>query len=150
MVDVPVNPDIAAYKNIVVAGLTAKETISGIVCILTGGTLLTISRVFGIPTSVSIVTMVPILAVLVLILNYNKDDLNFIEIVKSGRYKKQKTFISYESTESYEAYSQIPVSLEDEEVDEEAEFNKLLKKIIIGGITLFFALIAVVVMIIIN
>ena len=140
MVDTPVNEDISSFKNIVIAGMDARETISGIVCILSCGTILGISRIFQIPSVVSIIIMLPLMAVLIFVINYKKDDFNFIEAIKGGRYKKRKKFLSYDSTENYEFYN-VPI-VETEEVDEDAEFDKLLKKIIVAGIMTVLLIIA--------
>lgn len=145
MVDVPVNDNIDEYKVTVFAGLTAVQVISAILSVFAGGIeFLVFNLALGLNMTICSFVILPTVFVLVFGINFRKDELNIIEYVKQGHWKKREMFLSYISTETLQNYSMdtgtVNQSFEEAEKKKEEEFEALAKKLVIAAI-LFAAMI---------
>ena len=153
MVDVPVNENIDDYKVTVIAGLTAVQVISAICSVIVGGVeFLIFNLALGWDMTICAFIILPTVALLVFGINFNQDELNIIEYVKQGRWKKRKMFLGYASTETLQNYcsdaEEWSSSHEEAEQRKEEEFQALARKMIFAMVFAVVLILGVVVFLI--
>ena len=139
MVNVPVNENIDSYKNTVIMGLTPIQTVSLMVAVLLGTVeFLFVYFLLHLDLMVCSLIIIPTVGVVVMGMNYEKDGLNLIETLKTGRYKKNAEVLYYESTETIlnygDACEEKLLTFEEQEAKEEEDFEKTTRLLIIAMI----------------
>lgn len=139
MINVPVNENIDSYKNTVIMGLTLMQTVSLMIAVLVGSIeFLFIHFFIHLDLMLCSLVIIPTVGVIVMGMNYEKDGLNLIEIISTGRYKKRIDVLYYQSTETVMTYGDVSVeevlSFEEQEAKKEEDFEKTTKLLILAMI----------------
>lgn len=139
MVNVPVNENIDTYKNTVVMGLTPTQTVSLLVAVFLGSIeFLLVHYLLHLPLMICSLIIIPTAGAVVMGMNYEKDGLNLIEIIQSGKYKKGFKILFYESTETILSYGDVSagqnLDFEGQVTKKEENFERQTKVLILAMI----------------
>lgn len=148
MINVPVNENIDSYKNTVIMGLTLMQTVSLLVAVLMGSVeFLFVHFFIHLNLMLCSLIIIPTVGIVVMGMNYEKDGLNIIEIISTGRYKKRSEVLYYQSTETIMTYGNVHnekvLSFEEQEAKKEEDFEKMTKLLILAMIVGFLIILGV-------
>lgn len=148
MLSIDTNSDIDDYKESIVAGLNLKETLwAGLGVVSAAAAILVLTMLIHIPLTLSIYIASPVAVPFILTGFFQKDGMGFWQRFWRKRNRKLSKPLSYVSTECKESYQEC--CMEVKETDENAEFERLLRRMkrigIVFGVCIFAAVVLIVV-----
>lgn len=148
MLFIDTNSDIDDYKESIVAGLNLKETLwAGLGVVSAAAAILVLTMLIHIPLTLSIYIASPVAVPFILTGFFQKDGMGFWQRFWRKRNRKLSKPLSYVSTECKESYQEC--YMEVKETDENAEFERLLRRMkrigIVFGVCIFAAVVLIVV-----
>ncbi len=142
MLQINTNSNIDDYKETVIAGMTARETLWAGAGIIAGALVTVISAVvLHLPLILCIYLGIPAIIPFVLTGFSIKDGMTFWQRWRRNRNKKKSSPLSYCSTECRSSYQKRERKLELSEEDKNKEFERLLKHMKVMGVLLALAFI---------
>lgn len=143
--------DVEKFQESVIAGLNAKKTIYLVIALLCGGTIaLVFMLLVNMHPLISVYAAAPASFFVLAMGLYEKDGMNMFQLIKKGRSKNQNKPIGYVSTETkteYEKHGKV-VAVQDKETAD-AEFERLKKMMIYGGVGAVLVIVIVIVLLVV-
>lgn len=149
MLQINTNPDLDDYKETVIAGMTAKETLWAGAGIMAGAAVSIFLHMFvHIPLILCMYASIPVSIPFILTGFSIKDGMTYWQRQRLKKNRKKTLPLSYLSTECRSIYQNIEIKTEKEPQDNKEEFERLLKQMkqigIIAGIGVIVAIVIII------